>query len=157
MSSSSQSPLPQSQDSIFQCQQAGCPHPQFKDNAGLQRHTREVHHSTETRKIFTCPIKTCKRNLKGFARKYTLRDHLRHFHPKFAEEPTELLAQTSPLEQQRENFPTQDGAFTENPNPVSSGNGLGESLAQRLVRLKNIRQELEKDIKAIERTLDIMN
>jgi hypothetical protein len=56
------------------------------------------------------------------------------------------------LERDDENF-----AFTDNEVRGTPASELEESLTQRLARLKTSRQELEKDIRAVERTLDIIH
>lgn len=53
------------------CNQTSCNGRTFADKGGLQRHERELHGS----EYYTCPVLTCKRNKKGFARQHNLIVH----------------------------------------------------------------------------------
>ncbi|EPE32865.1 hypothetical protein GLAREA_05877 [Glarea lozoyensis ATCC 20868] len=65
---------------VYACDKPNCRYPLLKDKAGLTRHTREVHGSKDISRRFKCPLKSCTRNDKGFARRYNLTEHLRRCH-----------------------------------------------------------------------------
>jgi hypothetical protein len=143
-----------SKDSVYRCQVQNCPHPLFKDKAGLTRHIREVHQAKDIHQRFTCPVKSCKRHLKGFARKYNLSDHLRRCHSGDMERsnsrPSTLDVIDPITDERRSSIPTGHEI------QATSVTSMGESLTRSLIRLRSSREELEKDIQAIERTLNIM-
>jgi hypothetical protein len=58
------------------CLEPGCNGLAFGDKARLQRHGREKHSIVS----FRCPVTTCHRHRKPFARKYNLNSHIKNRH-----------------------------------------------------------------------------
>ncbi|KAH8654638.1 hypothetical protein BGZ60DRAFT_435756 [Tricladium varicosporioides] len=142
------------------CPVPNCKHPRFGDKGGLDRHKREVHGS----KFYCCPNISCKRHTKGFPRKYNLFEHQKRCHP------------TASVSMQRSlNLTHFNGVLPEelgggDEEPLSSemtitgdvarfGSGKLQERLERLCALraefKNNIVELDDDIEALKRTLDI--
>ncbi|ERF72194.1 hypothetical protein EPUS_02081 [Endocarpon pusillum Z07020] len=132
------------------CQVPDCKHTRFGDKGGLDRHNREVHGS----QTHCCPITSCKRHVRGFARKYNLIEHLKRCHspesPNLA--PPSILRQQNHtgagMKGQQESY--EGGSFWE----MATGGGGG--LREKLENLYKMRAEMEVDIEALERSLALM-
>jgi hypothetical protein len=142
----------------YVCQVPGCKYPHFGDKGGLDRHTREVHGS----KTYCCPVALCKRNTIGFARKYNLFEHQKRCHP------GQSLSTTLALNQKSQSLASFDREGTEGgrcsdgeaspPEITIIGDVArtgGRRLREELERLCALRAELDSDIAALKRTLDI--
>lgn len=64
----------------YACHNPACIDVDFGDKAGLRRHERERHGTVK----FCCPISSCKKHVKGFARKRNLDLHVKTCHPVLA-------------------------------------------------------------------------
>jgi hypothetical protein len=132
------------------CQVPNCKHTRFGDKGGLDRHNREVHGS----QTHCCPITSCKRHVRGFPRKYNLFEHQKRCHS--AQLPN--LAPLSILEQQNHTSNSMKGQQESyeggsSPEMVTGGGGR---LREKLENLYKMRAEMEVDIKALERSLDLL-
>ncbi|KAH6699004.1 hypothetical protein BKA61DRAFT_583041 [Leptodontidium sp. MPI-SDFR-AT-0119] len=116
------------------CNEAPCNNLSFSDQACLSRHLREKHGSEK----YYCPVSTCKRHRKGFPRRWNLLDHNKRCHP--------------------DQFSLLDEVLEEG-SPARGGDGLrGENrLWARINELKEFRDEIDQEIKALERAEKIMN
>ncbi|CAG8981773.1 hypothetical protein HYALB_00004715 [Hymenoscyphus albidus] len=126
------------------CSVQGCKHPQFGDKGGLDRHTREVHGS----KTYCCLITTCKRHTRGFPRNYNLFDHQQRCHS--GQSPRPML---SSLVRNASAEDAQDGIKALISSKLTIGGGR---LQEELERLCPLRMEIDSDIEALKRTVDIM-
>jgi len=62
----------------FVCPEQSCNKRAFPNRGTLQRHQHSVHSNPH----ICCPVRSCRRHTKGFARKDNLREHIRRAHPK---------------------------------------------------------------------------
>ena len=87
-----------------------------------------------------CPVASCKRQSKGFPRKYNLFEHMKRCHPNFNERG-------------------QDRTQGEEAEIMSAGDVTrsgGRRMREELNRLCAIRAELDGDIRALQRTMSIL-
>ncbi|KAN0099015.1 hypothetical protein V8E51_014678 [Hyaloscypha variabilis] len=136
----------------YTCLVLACRHPQFGDKGGLDRHAREVHGS----KAYCCPITTCKRHTRGFPRKYNLFEHQKRCHP------GQSLGTTTAAVSGVEGFQkAQDGEEeASSPESVDIAKLAGvetRRVHEKLRALLAKRVELDKDIEALRRTVDILD
>jgi hypothetical protein len=61
----------------YKCLEKSCHNRTFPDKGGLRRHQRSVH----GKPLFVCPVTSCERHKKGFARKDNLNEHWKRVHP----------------------------------------------------------------------------
>jgi hypothetical protein len=147
----------------FACVVSDCKHPRFGDKGGLDRHKREVHGS----KTYCCPINTCKRNTKGFPRKYNLFEHQKRCHP--SQSPNTAMV-PSRRSQSYNNFDegTEDvGARDEETSSPemtvpedmarSSSVKLKEKLQEKLKGLCSLRADIDRDIEAVKRSMELFD
>ena len=132
------------------CQVPNCKHTRFGDKGGLDRHNREVHGS----QTHCCPITSCKRHVRGFPRKYNLFEHQKRCHS--SQLPN--LAPLSILEQQNHTSDSMKGQQEsyEGGSSPEMATGGGGRLREKLENLYKMRAEMEVDIKALERSLDLL-
>lgn len=143
----------------YVCSHKSCNRKSFSNKSGLERHKREVHGSQN----FTCPIPSCDRSKKGFNRRYNLFKHWRRVHRSQSfnsprapyNNPEDLFdgKETTPspayeIEAEGENRDI--GGTDSEPN-------TREGLKTKLRGLRAIREELNEDIKSMERVLGIMS
>jgi len=121
------------------CEVPNCKHTRFGDKGGLDRHISEVHGS----QTHCCPITSCKRHIRGFSRKYNLFEHQKRCHS--FQSPN--LAPPSILRQQ-ESY--DDGS---SPEMIIGGGGR---LREKLDNLYKMRAEIEVDIEAVKRSLNLL-
>jgi hypothetical protein len=143
----------------YVCQVPGCKYPHFGDKGGLDRHRREVHGS----KTHCCPVALCKRHTIGFARKYNLFEHQKRCHP--GQSPSTTLALNQKF-QNRASFDregTEGGRYSDVEASLPEITIIGDvtktsgrRLREELERLCALRAELDSDIAALKRTLNIL-
>ena len=148
----------------YKCHYVSCNHKSFGDKGGLDRHKREVHGS----QVYTCPILSCKRNKKGFHRRYNLLEHQKRAH---GSQPSRLLRACSDTldelsegEGRTQTPQCEIGGETLDGGEVGSADTMrGESnvsspqdLRMKLRDLRIMRAELDEDIRTVERALSIM-
>ncbi|KUJ19197.1 uncharacterized protein LY89DRAFT_731613 [Mollisia scopiformis] len=143
----------------YTCLVPSCKHPQFGDKSGLERHKREVHSS----QIFRCPIISCKRHTKGFNRAYNLHDHTKRCHPQASRSRAMLFPKSSRLDYQESQGRTESTDEIASPvSEVGEGRDMGQSqnnvqgIGERLEMLRRLRADLDIDIQALERTVEIL-
>ena len=143
----------------YACQVPACKHPYFGDKGGLDRHKREVHGST----TYCCPVTSCKRNIKGFARKYNLLEHQKRCHPGKLPNTQPALIQRSrnhaSLDREGpEGSQCSDGEVSSSEMTIIEGvaRTSGGRLREELERLYMRRVKLDSDIATLKRTLDIL-
>jgi hypothetical protein len=148
------------------CHQQPCANKSFGDKAGLQRHEREVHSSKTD--AHTCPFPSCKRNKRGFHRRYNLLEHQKRAHGLQPDaSPTAVNNSDGFLE--RENSHGFQGEIgresggSDIPERALSGiiqgngnTGTEQDLIAKLHRLEDIRAEIDEDITSLKRVLSIM-
>jgi hypothetical protein len=156
----------------FTCLEQSCNKRAFPDKGTLQRHQHSVHSNPNIR----CPVKSCRRHTKGFARKDNLREHIKRAHPRELPQINGISqdysysAPVSAIGSKTIDVFTknvQDGdAFIEETAKASWPESLEaqaleakleELKAERARRLKGLNLEsLDEDIMAIERTLKLV-
>ncbi|KAH8682884.1 hypothetical protein BGZ60DRAFT_524229 [Tricladium varicosporioides] len=134
----------------YTCQVPNCKHTRFGDKGGLDRHNREVHGS----QTHCCPITSCKRHIRGFPRKYNLFEHLKRCHPS----QSTNVAPPSIFKQQNHSSSSMKGQQEScegrsSPEIVTGGGGR---LREKLENLYKVRAEIEVDIEALKRSLDLL-
>jgi hypothetical protein len=155
----------------FVCLEQSCNKRTFPDKGTLQRHQHSVHSNPHIH----CPVKSCRRHTKGFARKDNLREHIKRAHPRDllqinrdsrSHTPStdmtiwdKTLRRSVGDDQNRDHF-TQEMV---NVTRVCSSEAqvleikLQELKAERAHRLKGLNLEsLDEDIMAVERTLKLV-
>ncbi|CZR66696.1 uncharacterized protein PAC_16597 [Phialocephala subalpina] len=132
------------------CQVPNCKHTRFGDKSGLDRHNREVHGS----QTHYCPITSCKRHVRGFPRKYNLFEHQKRCHS--SQSPN--LAPPSILRQQNHTNDSRKGQQEsyEGRSSPEMVTGSGRRLREKLENLYKTRAEIEVDIEALKRSLDLL-
>ncbi|KAH7330054.1 hypothetical protein BKA65DRAFT_480217 [Rhexocercosporidium sp. MPI-PUGE-AT-0058] len=132
------------------CQVPNCTHTRFGDKGGLDRHNREVHGS----RTHCCPITSCKRHVRGFPRKYNLFEHQKRCHSS----QSLNLAPPSILRQQNHSSNSMRGQQESYEGGSSSEmvTGGGGRLREKLENLYKMRAEIEVDIEALKRSLDLL-
>ena len=156
----------------FMCLEQSCNNRAFPDKGTLQRHQHSVH----SKPNIQCPVKSCRRHAKGFARKDNLKEHIKRAHP------TELLQINGDYRNHSSYTPAvalQNETFRCSVQDVEAGDDfrdetieatrIGSSEAQVLERkLKELKAEkarrleglnlesLDEDITAVERTLKLV-
>jgi len=142
------------------CQVPNCKHPRFGDKGGLDRHRREVHGS----KTYCCPNASCKRHTKGFPRKYNLFEHQKRCHPTTSASMQRSLNRTHfdgvvPEELGRGDEEPSSPEMTITGDVARFGSGKLQERLERLcalrVEFKSNIVELDGDIEALKRTLDV--
>ncbi|KAE9373000.1 hypothetical protein N431DRAFT_337096 [Stipitochalara longipes BDJ] len=143
----------------YVCTVLGCKHPRFGDKGGLDRHAREVHGNA----THYCPIPSCKRHTRGFPRKYNLFEHQKRCHPGQSPSTTSALVCTSHTQVMKvgEEIYTsdeEDGEVSTLGTMHTEGvaRGGNEILYEKLRRLKKERAEIDRNIRAVERVLDLI-
>jgi len=144
----------------YTCPVPGCKHPRFGDKGGLDRHKREVHGGSQS---YCCPITSCKRNTKGFPRKYNLFEHQKRCHPGQPPNTSMLLTRTARSRTNSHRQGTEDAGYGDEETSSLGrleygdvvGNG-GGGLQEKLERLRAQRAELDKDIEAVERIMTLV-
>ena len=126
------------------CQVTNCKHTRFGDKGGLDRHNREVHGS----QAYYCPWNSCNRHIRGFARESNLFQHQQRCHP----------AQPSILGQQNHTSDNMKGQQESYEGGSSSKMATwdGERLREKLESLFKRRAEIDVDIEAVKRSLDLL-
>lgn len=136
-----------------------CKHPYFGDKGGLDRHKREVHGS----KTYCCPITSCKRHARGFPRKYNLSEHQKRCHPDQSLNAAIASIQRSPnrtIFDRTEKEKLQIGDDEASSPEMEINTGVGKArdgrLREKLERLCALRTEIDGDIEALKRALDVL-
>ncbi|KAH8686529.1 hypothetical protein BGZ61DRAFT_479634 [Ilyonectria robusta] len=145
---------------IYSCLYLSCCNKSFGDKGGLDRHMREVHSSL----TFICPVVSCPRNKRGFNKKYNLLDHQKRRHKR---EISRSLHGSGVSEEQPEHLDGGQtfryGDNTSESNPDDAAHALipseneGVCLRSKLKSLRATRAEIDKDIKLLERALNIIS
>lgn len=154
------------------CLEQSCNKRAFPDKGTLQRHQHSVHSNPH----IYCPVKSCRRHTKGFARKDNLREHIKRAHA------TVLLQINENLQRHGNSIPDmsvgnisrgdfandildRNGSMEATAKAAGTGSSEAEALeaklqelkAERARRLKGLNLEsLEEDIMAVERTLKLV-
>lgn len=143
----------------YLCGVPGCKHPRFGDKGGLDRHTREVHGTQSYR----CPITSCRRYTKGFPRKYNLFEHQKRCHPGQSQNPSMLSARISRDRTRFHHEGFEEGRDGDEEASSSETMGTGDMagtgsgrLHEKLIRLYAEKAELDRNIEALKRTMDMM-
>ena len=135
----------------YTCSVPACRHPRFGDKGGLDRHAREVHGS----KAYCCPIATCKRHTRGFPRKYNLFEHQKRCHP--GQSLGTTTAAVSGVEGFQQAQDGEEGASSPESVDIAKLAGVEtRRVHEKLRALLAKRVELDKDIEALRRTVDIL-
>ncbi|KFZ08718.1 hypothetical protein V502_09197 [Pseudogymnoascus sp. VKM F-4520 (FW-2644)] len=151
-------PKPNRHNSSYVCDHKSCSRKGFSNKSGLERHKREVHSSQH----FTCPVPSCSRSKKGFHRRYNLFEHQRRVHSSRSSNPPRAPdINSDDLFGSEETTPSPAYEIeTEGENRdiggTHSGPNTREGLKIELRGLRAIREELNRDIKSMERVLGIM-
>ncbi|KAH6973137.1 hypothetical protein BKA56DRAFT_620499 [Ilyonectria sp. MPI-CAGE-AT-0026] len=144
---------------VYSCLYLSCCNKSFGDKGGLDRHMREVHSSL----TFTCPVVSCPRNKKGFNRKYNLLDHQKR---RDKREISRSLHGSGVSEERPDHVDRgrtfRYGDNTSESNPDDAAEALipseneGVCLRSKLKSLRATRAEIDKDVKLLERALNII-
>lgn len=148
----------------YVCNHTSCNRKSFSDKGGLERHKREVHSS----QAYICPVWSCKRNKKGFHRRYNLFEHQKRAHN--LQSSSFLQARSNNLDGQSEGE-----EITPRPQYRIDAEGLNEGkggpmgdirgdaslnsekdIRTKLQDLRILRAELDDDIGSLERALSIV-
>jgi len=156
----------------FTCLEQSCNNRAFPDKGTLQRHQRSVHSKPKIQ----CPVKSCRRQTKGFARKDNLREHIKRAHPRellqingdsqdhYHSTPASAIGSKTLCDFMK-NFQGADDfmeatvkvARPESVEAKALEEKLEELKAERARRLKGLNLEsLDEDIMAVERTLKLV-
>jgi hypothetical protein len=150
----------------YVCHQQPCTNKSFGDKAGQQRHEREAHGSETD--SYPCPFRSCKRNKRGFHRRYNLLEHQKRSH---GIQPSASPTGLSPLDGSLEREDSQGihsqgsrhSGGSDMPESLSRGlmygnanTGTEQDLMAKLHHLKEARAELDEDITSLERVLGIV-
>ncbi|KAH8594465.1 hypothetical protein B0O99DRAFT_178594 [Bisporella sp. PMI_857] len=136
----------------YPCLVSGCTVNSFGTKGDLQRHHRQVHE----RHQFRCPVYSCDRHNQGFGRKDNLREHLRRMHSLHdngsdALEMDDGAIKDTSLTSAPEIIPD---VRSDQPHPVRPP--LKAELEAELIKLEATKAEMERDIEALKRVLQMM-
>ncbi|KAE9373011.1 hypothetical protein N431DRAFT_438411 [Stipitochalara longipes BDJ] len=147
----------------YNCTVPDCKHPRFGDKGGLDRHKREVHGS----KTYRCPLTSCKGHTRGFARKYNLFEHQKRCHPGQLLTPSMVVSRNSQslTKSQRACAEVARDEEEEAPSPAMSFMKLTSDVAgastvrlrEKLRELLTLRAEIDGDVEALRRAMDILD
>ena len=132
------------------CQVSNCRHTRFGNKGGLDRYSREVHGS----QTYCCPVTSCKRHVRGFPRKFNLYEHQKRCHSSQSLNllpPSILGQQVQTSGSMNERNLSYEGGFS--PEMVV---GDSERLREKLEKLHKKRMEIDVDIDAVKRSLDLL-
>lgn len=146
----------------YTCTVAECKRPRFSDKGGLDRHKREVHGP----RTYRCPITSCKGHSKGFARKYNLYEHQKRCHPGPPssstrgrdQAPRNLVRVDSTEHDRTEGVRDEGGASS--PSTMLIDDVVGAKtgrLHEKISQLLVVRAEIDRDIEALKRAVDILD
>jgi hypothetical protein len=156
----------------FICLEQSCNNRTFPDKGTLQRHQHSVHGNPH----ILCPVKSCRRHTKGFARKDNLREHIKRAHSRELLQTDGVCRNHSPstpdMAIENETFrcavqdvEAEDCFRDETAKAARNGSSeaqvlvrkLEELKAEKARRLKGLNLEsLDEDIMAVERTLKLV-
>jgi hypothetical protein len=160
-------------DRPFTCLEQSCNNRTFPDKGTLQRHQHSVH----SKPHIHCPVKSCRRHTKGFARKDNLREHINRAHPKELLQlnrnyPNHHFPSIPVVAIESETFrcavqdgETRDGFAEDTAKAAMNSSSEAQILERKLQELKTERasrlkslnlESLDKDIMAVERTLKLV-
>jgi hypothetical protein len=137
----------------YTCLNASCGGINFGDKAGLLRHEREKHGVVK----YLCPISTCTRNRRGFARKRNLDAHMKTRH-KSTSSNIEGIA-NSPESIDSQELMDEDQTVGEETGILGDMSGLRtklHDLETRKRELATCQAKVEEDIQAIKRTIQLV-
>jgi len=158
----------------FACTELACTVKPFGDNAGLLRHRREVHgkqgHGKPSQE-YRCPNSTCKRHLRGFARRSNLVEHGRRIHETFVKDDLENSTHRQPntpgriveVESAIDNAMTgsqviiPDQRQIESENNAATLRGLQNRLDEIRKQKDEAMQRFDGDIRALGDALDVLH
>jgi len=152
----------------YVCTIPSCNLQSFPDSGGLKRHLREVHGTPS----FICPVITCKRHIRGFARKRNLTEHQIRTHDMDATESADTLTPSFQGSNQlemglgsAENADSAMGGDNDGPSiyevdMTRSSSSEKTLLMAKLNELEALRAKwmtkIDGDIAAVKRTLSLM-
>ncbi|RSL43776.1 hypothetical protein CEP54_014945 [Fusarium duplospermum] len=140
------------------CPHSSCTNKSFRDKGTLDRHMREVHSS----QTFFCPVVSCRRNKRGFNRRYNLLDHQKRRHgqniPGISEGRLQHIHGDQTFREEDDaSEPTLDGSAKSLRLLQNEGTTNEEGLWVKLESLRVMREEIDEDIKALEKALSIIS
>ena len=148
------------------CMEPACHNLTFPAKGGLKRHQQSVH----GKRLFKCPISSCTRHSKGFARKDNLVEHQKRVHPSelFNDDGTSLGSKSLTPGMDDE-WRSTDGGQSDDNQDVSMKflfkaagiDGVDTHVLQaKLEELESERAQrikaLDEDIMAVKRTLQLV-
>ncbi|OBT83800.1 hypothetical protein VE02_08665 [Pseudogymnoascus sp. 03VT05] len=142
----------------YVCNHQSCNRKSFSNKSGLERHKREVHSLQQ----FKCPVPSCSRSKAGFHRRYNLDMHQRRVHgyqSQSSNSPPGLYNNLEDSEEGEEIIlrPPRDlDVGLTNAMPQDGALKTQERFERKLWRLTVMRDELDEDIKSMERASLIM-
>jgi hypothetical protein len=137
----------------YTCLDASCGGINFGDKAGLLRHEREKHGALK----YLCPISTCTRNRRGFARKRNLDAHIKTRH-RSTSSNVEGIA-NSPESIDSQELMDEDQTVAEETGVLGDMSGLRTKLHDLETRKRELaacQAKVEEDIQAIKRTIQLV-
>ncbi|PVH80588.1 hypothetical protein DL98DRAFT_515243 [Cadophora sp. DSE1049] len=147
----------------YACHNPSCSNVDFGDKAGLRRHENERHGVTK----FSCPISSCRRHVKGFARKRNLDLHVKTCHQQGASKEASAengFSTSSKLVEGNMGEQGQGIGSVNTPETVRRSSMESGCLQAKLLELEKEKRELELcqarvegDILALKRALQIVS
>jgi len=137
----------------YTCLDASCGGINFGDKAGLLRHEREKHGAVK----YLCPISTCTRNRRGFARKRNLDAHIKTRHRSTASNIEGVV--NSPESVESQDLMDEDRTVAEETRVLGDMSGLRTKLHDLETRKRELaacQAKVEEDIQAIKRTIQLV-
>ncbi|RMJ06633.1 hypothetical protein BHE90_009941 [Fusarium euwallaceae] len=136
------------------CLHSSCTNKSFRDKGSLDRHMREVHSS----QTFFCPIVSCRRNKRGFNRRYNLLDHQKRRHGQNVEGRLKHMQGGQTFREEDDTSePTLDAPVKSLGIRLNDDATNEEGLRAKLKSLRAMRAEIDGDIKALEKALSIIS
>jgi hypothetical protein len=147
----------------YVCMEPACRSLTFPAKGGLKRHRQSVHGE----RLFKCPIASCTRHKKGFARRDNLVEHQKRVHPSetFRDDGFSFGSST-PIPGMDDDWPSSDVSQQRDENQcgiaepqlkVAGLEGVDIYVLQaKLQELEAERARLDDDIMAVKRTLQLV-
>ncbi|KFY01470.1 hypothetical protein V490_00902 [Pseudogymnoascus sp. VKM F-3557] len=150
-------PKPAQHNHPYVCTQKSCARKPFSNKSGLERHKREVHSPQQ----FKCPFPSCSRSKAGFHRRYNLDMHQRRVHgsQSSSNSPPGLYNNSEDSEEGDETTlrsPHDRHGSTDAMLQDDAALKTKGGVDRKLQRLRLMRDELDEDIKLMERASRIM-
>ncbi|KAK0106992.1 hypothetical protein ONS95_003707 [Cadophora gregata] len=147
----------------YACRNSACTNVDFGDKAGLRRHENEKHGVAK----FLCPVSSCRRHVKAFARKRNLDWHLKTCHQQGDSKESSVENGLSPSSNSTNGdivVKGQEIGIVTTPETARRSSMESEDLQVKLLELEKEKRELEmgqarveEDILALKRALQIVS